>query len=182
MGDEKGIEVKRGALYMPLIGLVLLSPTSLDATSFPLAPPGSVEPREKVVAVRVSHRHRAIVECIRVPQRASCVGRVADADTGAVVRFERMEVVTVGLKPTQAAVGVVFPHQAGPQEQVVNLPVGGWLVDWPDYEKLERLDLEPGTRSQVALATTSGACEFKDDSCELLPGVRERRIRISDVR
>lgn len=167
---------------MPLLGLVLLSPSSLDAASIPLAPPGSIEPREKVAAVRVSHRHRAIVECIRVPQRASCVGRVAEGDTGAVVRFERMGVVTVGLNPAQGAVRVVFPHQSGPQEQVVSLAVGAWLVDWPDSEKLERLDIKPGTRMQVALATTSGACEFKGDTCELLPGVRERRIRISDVR
>jgi len=167
---------------MPLIGLVLLWPQSLDATSLPLAPPGSIEPREKVAAVRVSHRHRAIVQCTRVPQRASCVGRVAEADTGAVVRFERMGVGTVGLKPAQESVRVVFPHQTGPQEQVVNLAVGSWLVDWPDSEKLERLDLDPGTRMQVALATTSGACAFKNDACELLPGVRERRIRISDVR
>lgn len=170
----------RGHLCMPLIGLVLLSPVSLEATSIPLAPPGSIEPREQVAAVRVSHRHRAIVECIRVPKRASCVGRVAEADTGAIVRFERTGVVTVGLTPAQGAVRVVFPHQAGPQEQVVRLAVGPWLVDWPESEKLERLEIKPGTRIQVALATTSGACEYKDETCELLPGVRERRIRINE--
>lgn len=173
--------MKRGLLSMPLIGLVLISTASLEAASIPLAPPGSIEPRERIAAVRVSHRHRAIVECVRVPQRASCVGRVAEADTAAVVRFERMGVVTVGLNPAQGAVRVVFPHQAGPQEQVVSLAVGGWLVDWPESEKLERLEIKPGTRMQVALATTSGACEYKDDTCELLPGVRERRIRISEV-
>jgi hypothetical protein len=173
--------VKRGHLCMPLIGLVLLCPASPDAASIPLAPPGSIEPKEPVAAVRVSHRHRAIVECIRVPKRASCVGRVAEADTGAIVRFERMGVVTVGLTSAQGAVRVVFPHQAGPQEQVVRLAVGPWLVDWRESVKLERLEIRPGTRMQVALATTSGACEYKHDTCELLPGVRERRIRISEA-
>ena len=173
--------MKREGVFLPFIGLVLLSPASLDATSIPLAPPGSLEPRELVAAVRVSHRHRAIVECIRVPKRASCVGRVAEADTGAIVRFERTGVVTVGLTPAPGAVRVVFPHHAGPQEQVVRLGVGPWLVDWRESERLERLEIEPGTRMQVALATTSGACEYKHDTCELLPGVRERRIRISEA-
>jgi hypothetical protein len=174
--------VKRGRLYLPLIGLVLLWPPSLDATSIPLAPPGSIEPKEKVAAVRVSHRHRAIVQCIRVPQRATCVGRVAEGDTGVVIRFERMGVVAVGLNPAQSAVRVVLPHKSGPQEQVVSLAVGAWLVDWPEFERLERLEIKPGSRMQVALATTSGACELKDDTCELRPGARERRLRISEVR
>lgn len=174
--------MKRVRAYMLLMGLVLFSATSSGAAGRPLAPPGSIEPKEKVAAVRVSHRHRAIVECVRVPKQAACVGRVAEADTGAVVRFERMGVVTVGLNPGQGAVRVVFPRQAAPQEQVISLGVGPWLVDWPDSEKLQRLDIKPGARMQVALATTSGACELKNDTCELRPGVRERRIQIHDVR
>lgn len=167
---------------MLLLGLAPLSATSAGAAGTPLAPPGSIEPKEKVAAIRVSHRHRAIVECVRVPKQATCVGRVAEGDTGAVVRFERVGVVTVGLSPGQGAVRVVFSHQSAPQEQVISLGVGAWLVDWPDSEKLERLDIKPGARMQVALDTTSGACELENDTCELRSGVRERRIRVSDVR
>ncbi|HEX2872464.1 MAG TPA: hypothetical protein VHP33_14445 [Polyangiaceae bacterium] len=173
---------KRVRAYLLLMGLVLFSATSSGAAGPPLAPPGSIEPKEKVAAVRVSHRHRAIVSCVRVPKQATCARRVAEGDTAAVVRFERMGVVTVGLNQGQGAVRVVFSHQATPQEQVINLGVGAWLVDWPDSEKLERLDITPGARVQVALVTSSGACELKNDTCELVPGVRERRIRISDVR
>lgn len=174
--------MKRAWPCLLLTGLVPFSATSSGAAGPPLAPPGSLEPKEKVAAVRVSHRHRAIVECVRVPKQATCAGRVAEGDTGAVVRFERMGVVTVGLSQGQGAVRVVFSHQTAPQEQLVSLGVGAWLVDWRDSEKLERLDIKPGARVQVALATTSGACELKNDTCELVPGVRERRIRISDVR
>jgi hypothetical protein len=175
-------KVKRVRAYLLLLGGVPFLTTSAGAAGPPTAPPGSIAPKEKVAPVRVSHRHGAIVECVRVPKRASCAGRVAEGDTGAVVRFERVGVVTVGLNQGQGAVRVVFSHQAAPQEQVISLGVGAWLVDWPDFEKLERLDIKPGARMQVALVTTSGACELENDTCELRPGVRERRIRISDVR
>jgi hypothetical protein len=161
MVDEECAEVRRGHLCMPLIGLVLLSPASLDAARIPLAPPGSIEPKELVAAVRVSHRHRAIVECIPVPKRVSCVGRVAEADTGAIVRFERMGVITVGLSPAQGAVRVVFSHQAGPQEQVIRvirLAVGPWLVDWPESERLERLE------------TSAELCRSCADECRRMAG------------
>ena len=172
--------MKRVRAYLLLTGLVPFSATSSGAAAPPLTPPGSIEPKERVAAVRVSHRHRAVVECVRVPKQAMCVGRVAEGDTGAVVRFERMGVVTVGLGPGQGAVRVVFSHQSAPQEKVISLGVGPWLVDWPDSEKLERLDIKPGARVQVALVTTTGGCALKNDTCELSTGVRERRIRISD--
>jgi hypothetical protein len=166
-----------------LVGLTLLWPTSLDASAtHTTRPPSSIEPEGKTEPLRVSHRHRAIVECINVPRRTTCAGRVAEGDTAAIVRFERTGVVTAALDPTQAAISLVFPHRTGPQEQTISLPVGEWLVDWPGSEKLERLEIRPGARMHVALATTSGACELKADRCELVPGVRERRIRVSEAR
>lgn len=88
--------------------------------------------------------------------------------------------MTVGLDSEHAEPRVFLPHQTGPQEQTIDLPVGEWLVDWPDSQKLERLEIRPGTRPHVALATTSGACELKANRCELLPGIRERRIRVRE--
>lgn len=175
--------MKRRRSHLPLlVGLATLSGTSPGVTGFAAPkPPSSLEPSDKTAPVQVSHRHRAIVECVRVPKKASCVGRIADGDTAAVVRFERADVTTVALDPLRAEPRAVFPHHAGPQEQTIDLPVGEWLVDWLDSQKLERLDIKPGTRTQVALATASGACELKADRCELLPGIRERRIHVSQA-
>jgi hypothetical protein len=145
-------------------------------------PPSSLQPKAKTAPVRVSHRHRSIVQCARAPQGASCVGRVSDADTAAVVRFERSDVVATALNPTSGAVRVSFPHRAGPQEQTLDLPVGEWVVDWLGSERIERINVHPETPLHVALASTSGACKLKVDHCELLPGVRERYIRVSEGR
>jgi hypothetical protein len=183
MVAEARLAMKHARLYAaPFFGLPLLLPTSLAASAPRTAkPPSSIEPEGKAEPVRVSHRHRTIVECMSVPLRTACAGRIGEGDTAAVVRFERSG-VTAALDPAQRAISVVFPHRSGPQEQTIGLPIGEWLVDWPGSDKLERLEIKPGARMLVALATTSGACELKTDSCELVPGVRERRIRVSEAR
>jgi hypothetical protein len=179
-----GEKMKRRTSYLPLlVALATLLGASPGATASYSAtkPPSSLDPGSKTAPVQISHRHRAIVECVRVPKKASCVGRVADGDTAAVVRFERTDVTTVAFNPLRAEPRAVLPHHAGPQEQTIELPVGEWLVDWLDSQRLERLDVKPGARIQVALATTSGACQLKADHCELLPGTRERRIHVSQA-
>jgi hypothetical protein len=165
-----------------LAAVVTLVPIStLDAASMRTAfPPSSVRPDIKTQAVRVSHRHRSIAECIHVAVSATCVGRVADADTGTSLTFERAGVANAALDGAHGRVRVVFPHLRGAQQQLLALPIGDWVVDWPGNARLERLSVRAGTRTEVALATISGACELKAGHCELIPGVRERRIRISD--
>lgn len=167
-----------------LVAAVSACPTAPEAAARHAAapPPSSLQPKAKATRVRISHRHRSIVQCVRAPHASSCLGRVADADTAAVIRFERSEVATAALHPARGGQRVVFAHQAGPQEQTIDLAVGEWLLDWLDSEKLERIDVHSDTSMHVALATTSGACELRTDRCELLPGVRERHIQVSELR
>lgn len=177
--------MKRRPSFPPLlVGIATFYCASLEAAARDTAPkpPSSLEPDGKTAPVRISHRHRAIVECVRVPKQARCLGRVADGDSAAVVRFSRAAISTVAFEGPRAEPRAVFPHRAGPQEQVLDLPVGPWLVDWADSQKFERLDVRPGIRVHLALATTSGACELKADRCELLPGVRERHMSLSKAR
>ena len=143
-------------------------------------PPSSLEPQGKTAPVRVSHRHRAVRECayVRVPPR--CDGRVAEGDTATEVTFARTGVTNASFRPAQTAIKIAFPSRVGGQEQVVVLPVGDWLVDWPGAPRVEQLEVRPGSHLLVALTTASGACALKGDRCELREGFRERRIRVSE--
>jgi hypothetical protein len=143
-------------------------------------PPSSLEPPGKTAPVRISHRHRTIRECVHVRVPPSCNGRVSEGDTATTVTFARTGATSVSLRPAQAAIKVAFPNRVGPQEQVVVFPVGDWLVDWPGAPRVEQLTVRPGSAPQVALATASGACSLESERCELLEGVRERRIQVSE--
>jgi hypothetical protein len=105
--------------------------------------------------------------------------RDSDADSATVVRFQRAGVANAGLTPETATVRVVFPHRSAQQEQVVGLPVGEWLVDWAGADALARLQVGAGAHPQVQLTTTSGACQLKNDGCELVP-MRARHISIDE--
>jgi hypothetical protein len=143
-------------------------------------PPSSLEPPGKTAPVRVSHRHRTIRECVHVRVPPSCDGRVAEADTATEVTFARTGATNVSFRPAQAVIKIAFPSRVGRQEQVVVLPVGDWLVDWPGAPRIEQLEVRPGSHLQVALTTASGACALEGDRCELREGFRERRIRVSE--
>jgi hypothetical protein len=172
--------MNRRSWYLPpLVSFALLSGSSFGAAA---KPPTSIAPDAKTAPVRVSHRHRAVVECRRLTGKIGCFGRIVDADTAAVVRFERTSVMTAAFDSKRAELRAILPHQLGPQEQTLDVPVGSWLVDWVDADKLERLEVEPGRRADVALVTTSGGCQLEAGRCELRPGVREARIRVSQGR
>jgi hypothetical protein len=111
----------------------------------------------------------------------SCVGQLSEGDTATVVRFVRADVEPSALRAGGATVRLALPRKQGSQQQVAMLQTGRWLVDWSGAPELEQLDVRPDSHLQVALATVSGACVQKGDRCELVSGVRERRIRITDA-
>lgn len=162
------------------ICLVATAVSDVGATTNPTAqPPSSLRPAAKTQVVRISHRHRAIVECVRVASSPSCVSHVVDADTATRLSLDPIGVVAASFEPSHGSVPVVFRHQVGPREQQVVLPVGSWLVNWPGASKLERLEVRAGVRTEVALATVSGVCEVKADRCVLIAGPREQRIHVA---
>lgn len=114
---------------------------------------------------------------VRTPP--SCVRRETEADSATVVNFQRAGVSNAGLDAQTATIRVVFPHRNAQQEQSVGLPVGEWLVDWAGSDDLGRLQVSAGAHPQVHLTTASGACQLKNDGCELVPQ-RTRHIVVDE--
>ncbi len=161
-------------------GLVIGFAATLYAAAVGPLPPTSIEPDGGTRAVRVSHRHRMVVDCRHVAAPSSCAERLRDGDTATTVSFVRTDVEPSTSHPP-AALRLTFAHQQGPQEQVATLKVGRWLVDWPGSTAPERLDIRADSHLDVSLTTISGACVQRGDRCELVSGVRERRIRVSET-
>jgi hypothetical protein len=173
----RAVKVSRAAAWVCCSCALCPAASRASATGATL-PPSSLEPPGKTAPVRVSHRHRVIRECVYVRLPPRCDGRVSEGDTGTEVTFARSGATNVSFRPAQAAIKIVFPSRSGPQEQVVVLPVGDWLVDWPGASRVVELEVRPGSNLQVSLATASGACSLKGERCELMDGFRERRIRV----
>lgn len=168
-------------LRAPIAALGMLSATSSPASiSRTGAPPSSLVPRSQSVQVRVKHRHRAIRECVELRLSPTCVGREAEGDTAAVIDFERSGVVNASLHPQSGGLRVAFAHRNGQQEQAIVLAVGDWLLDWHGSDRIERLQVRAGVQLQLTLTTTSGSCARVRDHCEVVPGIRARRLSIGE--
>jgi len=166
-------------LLLWLGGGLIGTPLRAETMRPSLSPPSSLEPGDEAVAVSISHRHRAVQECLGLGERAVCRGRESDADTATVVRLMPAGVGKAGLRPGSEEVRVSFPHHVGPQEQTVKLAPGDWLIDWPGAPAIGRLHVTAGARPEVALVTTTGRCRPKENHCELDIS-RIRRISIRD--
>lgn len=92
----------------------------------------------------------------------------------------RTGVTNVSSRPAQGPIKLAFASRGGPPTQIVSLPVGEWLVEWPGAARVEPLRVKAGSNLHVALATASGACLLEADSCRLKEGFREQRIRITE--
>ena len=163
-------------------GLVIGFAATLYAAAVRSLPPSSIEPDTATRAVRVSHRHQMVADCRHIASPPSCVGQLRDGDTATVVRFVQTGVEPSALHPASATVRLTLPHKQGSQEQVATLQIGQWLVDWSGAPALDKLDVRPDSHLEVTLATVSGACVQKGDRCELISGVRERHIRVTEAK
>ncbi|HVY25755.1 MAG TPA: hypothetical protein VHB79_04360 [Polyangiaceae bacterium] len=144
-----------------------------------LAPPSSLEPPEAPVTVRVTHRHRAVRQCVSLKEPRICTGRELEADTATTVRFERVGVSSAAMMPDTGTPHVTFPRHVGPQEQSIKLAVGDWLVDWPGAPSIGHLRVAAGAHPLVSLVTSSGRCRFEGERCEL-DSVRSRQLAVHD--
>jgi hypothetical protein len=102
-----------------------------------------------------------------------------EGDTATVVRFERAGMTKAAFDPRERSTRVAFSHRKGQQEQVVMLPVGDWLVDWSGAAAMESLRVRPGAHPRVLLTTVSGACQLKENRCQLVSG-RHLQILVSE--
>lgn len=161
-----------------VIGLLHGGSVHAERGARALTPPSSLKPAERIVAVQVTHRHRAVQECLRL-NRTLCVGREVDAESATTVRLEPLGIARVAVDPDQSAVEVTFPSHVGPQTQTARLAAGDWLVDWAGASALARLHVAPGARPQVALVTSSGSCRLRKQRCELDPK-RVRRVVVRE--
>jgi hypothetical protein len=144
-----------------------------------LTPPSSLTPSDKTVAVQLTHRHRAVRECVAPAGTKTCAGRELEADTATTVRFERVEVAKAKLIADRGMLQVTFPPHVGPQEQTIRLEVGDWLVDWPGAAGIGHLHVVAGAKPRVTLVTSSGRCRFKEQRCEL-DTARRRQLTVRD--
>lgn len=158
----------------------LLAIASTASSKRNATPPTSLAPRAKSVQVRIRHLHRAIRSCTQQRTPPTCAGREEDGNTAAVVDFEPGGTVNASLHPHNARVRVAFPVRQGQQEQAIVLTAGEWLVDWQGSGQIQRLRLEVGEHPLVTLTTRSGSCEHTREQCQLVPGVRSRRLSIAD--
>lgn len=169
------------SLRVAVSALGLLSAASSSAsTTRTGAPPSSLVPQAQSVQVRVRHRHRAIRECVELRVSPTCVGREVEGDTAAVIDFERSGIVNASLHPQSGGLRVAFAHRNGQQEQAIALAVGDWLIDWHGSDRIERLQVRAGVQLQITLTTTSGSCARVRDHCQVVPGIRARRLSIGD--
>jgi len=168
-----------GICLLVWLGSGLLSdPLRAETIRPALLPPSSFEPGDKPVAVRIAHRHRSVRECLGLNEPVVCTGREADADTATVVRLTQVGVVNAGLRPGDKGIRVGFSHHVGPQEQMVKLAPGDWLIDWPGAPNIGRLHVAAGATPEVSLLTTTGRCRLKENHCELdLKRTRRMTIR-----
>jgi hypothetical protein len=157
-----------------------LSRSSVASNGSNVVPPSSLQPVAKTAPVMVTHRHRATRECVKRPAPAVCLAREVEGDTATMVRFERTGMTNAVFDPGARSTRVVFSHRMAEQEQVVVLPVGDWLVDWPGAEAIETLRVRPGAHPRVAMTTRSGACQLKQDRCELV-SARNLHISVTDA-
>jgi hypothetical protein len=171
--------VLRGAGLLALIAGILGPDVSRAAAlGSGSKPPSSLEPPAQSVPLRINHRHLAIREC--GPHKAQvCSGQEVDADTGTTLRLERVGVMNAALVRGGAVAQVTFPHHVGPQEQVIELAPGDWLVDWRGANGIDHLHVATGARPQVSLQTWTGHCQIQDQTCRL-DSTRSRRMVVRD--
>jgi len=172
----------RGAVLTVLIAGGLGSNVSRAAALGSGNPPSSLEPTARSVPLRIKHRHVAIRECGSHQSRA-CSGREVDAETATTVRLERVGVgvMNTALVRDRGVTQVVFPHHVGPQEQVIQLPPGDWLIDWDGAHSIGHLHVEPGAQPLVSLQTWTGRCQVRDKTCELDSARTRRMFALDDA-
>jgi hypothetical protein len=170
----------RGAGLLALIAAILGPDVSSAAALGNNAnkPPSSLEPAAKSVPLRISHRHLAIREC-GVRKGQVCAGQEVDADTSTTVRLERVGVMNAALVRGGAVAQVTFPHHVGPQEQMIELAPGDWLIDWRGASGIGHLHVAAGAQPQVTLQTWTGHCQIQDQTCRL-DATRSRRLVVRD--
>lgn len=142
-------------------------------------PARPIEPDINTQTVRVSHRHQLVVACLHITEPPGCVAQLRDSDTATTVSFVK-DFKPAALHHGGASLRLTLPHLPTSQEQVASLEVGQWLVDWRGAPRVEELDVRPDKRLEVALATVSGACVEAGDRCELVSGVRERNVHVTE--
>jgi hypothetical protein len=108
-----------------------------------------------------------------------CAGPEVDADTATTLRLERIGVMNASLVRDGAVAQVTFPHHVGPQEQMIELSPGDWLIDWRGAKGIGHLHVAAGSRPEVSLQTSTGRCQVQQLSCRL-DSTRSRRIVVRD--
>lgn len=169
----------RGAGFFALIAGIL-GPNASRAAALGNGnkPPSSLEPPAQSVPLRVNHRHIAIREC-NSHKAPICSGQEVEADTATTLRLERVGVMNAALAQGRAVAQVTFPHHVGPQEQVIELAPGEWLIDWRGASGLGHLHVAVGAQPQVSLQTSTGRCQMLNRTCRL-DSARSRRMLVRD--
>ena len=125
-------------------------------------PPTSIEPAVKKQKVLVTHLQRHVRACKAVPAKhpTACTRQLSDSAATTTVLFDPVSAAVGASRRMQIA--VKFPDALGLQKQLVELPIGEWVVNWPGCRDAPRLNVTAtkDVAPRVALQTISGGCEL----------------------
>jgi hypothetical protein len=110
----------------------------------------------------------------------SCTPELDDRDSATVVTFRQVALPDSSSGSADQTVAVAFPSHVGLQERSTELALGQWDIEWPGARELQRVQIDASSEVPVALKTTSGRCEMRDDQCRVVGGEVRRRVAVTD--
>lgn len=171
-----GVVAAAGATIPVLPSQAFSSTVPLGTTH--LNAPDSLEPGPRG-RVRVTHRHRKIVQC-RTRGKApklKCRSTREDADVETKLSIKPIPDPSVAERDQRQPVEVTFPSQLQRGEKWLELPVGTWEVVWQDTAP-KRFEVRDEDEFKIWLRTVTGACKPEKKECVLHPGEQSRRVVI----
>ncbi len=173
------VSLKRGLVRTGAV-IALVCPCSARSEAAP-EPPTSLEPNKDKQKIEVSYVHRRVRACTPIPAHSpkACSAQTSDTGVATSVAFEPLS-VRAGAPSPISRVLVSFSDAPGPQQQIVELSVGEWAIEWPGCPDAGRLTIaaDSPTTPSVALRTLSGRCELSRSGCNLVADALEQRVTI----
>jgi len=117
---------------------------------------------------------------VKTGDELSCTPELEDRDSVTVVTFRQVGLPDSTSGGASEAVAVAFPSHVGLQERNTELALGQWDIEWPGLQELQRVQVDTRSEVSIALKTTSGRCEVRDDQCRVVGGAISRRVAVTD--